>query len=60
MSGPVHFTAEGLAQEALRMQQKLSAGIDTLRNVDEVDYGATARQSSGRRRQMLADENSLR
>ncbi|HJR72691.1 MAG TPA: class III poly(R)-hydroxyalkanoic acid synthase subunit PhaC [Luteimonas sp.] len=44
MSGPVHFTAEGLAQEALRMQQKLSAGVDTLRNVDEVDYGATARQ----------------
>lgn len=44
MSGPVHFTAEGLAQEALRMQQKLSAGVDTLRNVDDVDYGATARQ----------------
>lgn len=44
MSGPVHFTAEGLAQEALQLQQKLSAGVDTLRNVDEVEYGATTRQ----------------
>lgn len=44
MSGPVHFTAEGLAQEALQLQQKLAAGVDTLRNVDEVDYGATTRQ----------------
>ncbi|TKR33076.1 class III poly(R)-hydroxyalkanoic acid synthase subunit PhaC [Luteimonas gilva] len=44
MTGPVHFSAEGLAQEALQMQQKLAAGVDTLRNVDEVDYGATTRQ----------------
>lgn len=44
MSGPVHFTAEGLAQEALQLQQKLAAGVDTLRNVDEVEYGATTRQ----------------
>lgn len=44
MSGPVHFTAEGLAQEALHLQQKLAAGVDTLRNVDEVEYGATTRQ----------------
>ena len=44
MSGPIHFTAEGLAQEALQLQQKLAAGVNTLRNVDEVEYGATTRQ----------------
>ncbi len=44
MTGPIHFSAEGLAQEALQMQQKLAAGVETWRNVDEVDYGATTRQ----------------
>lgn len=44
MNGPISFTADTLAHESLRMQQKLAAGVETLRNVDEVEYGATAKQ----------------
>jgi len=36
-------TAQALAEEALKLQSKLGAGIDTLRNLGEVTYGATAR-----------------
>ena len=42
--GPFSFNAETLAQEAMQMQAKLRAGLDTLRDVDDVNYGATARE----------------
>lgn len=44
MTGPIQFTAESLAQEAMRTQAKLRAGLDTLREVDDVDYGATRKE----------------
>ena len=44
MTGPLKLTPEELAQEALRMQSKLAAGLETLREVDNFDYGSTARQ----------------
>jgi polyhydroxyalkanoate synthase len=44
MNGPFRFTADALAHEAWQLQQKLAAGVDTLRKVDDVEYGATARQ----------------
>ena len=44
MPSPLKLTPEELAQEALRMQSKLAAGLETLREVDNFDYGSTARQ----------------
>lgn len=44
MNGPLNFSADGLAHEAMQVQQKLAAGVETLRNVDEVEYGATTKQ----------------
>ena len=44
MHGPLDITAENLAIEAMRMQAKLGAGLDTLRQVDDVNYGATQKQ----------------
>ena len=44
MTGPLKLTPEELAQEALRMQSKLAAGLETLREVDDFDYGATSKQ----------------
>jgi polyhydroxyalkanoate synthase len=44
MNGPLNITADKLAQEAVTLQQKLGAGLNTLREVDDVDYGATKRQ----------------
>ncbi|MEI2430178.1 MULTISPECIES: class III poly(R)-hydroxyalkanoic acid synthase subunit PhaC [Lysobacter] len=44
MTAPINFTAESLAQEAMTAQRKLSAGLDTLHEVDDIDYGATARE----------------
>lgn len=44
MFGPLNLTPQALAEEALRMQQKLGAGLRTLREVDDVDYGATRRE----------------
>lgn len=44
MNGPLNFGADALANESLQMQGKLAAGIETLRKVDEVDYGATERE----------------
>lgn len=44
MSGPLDITAEQLAADALQLQQKLGAGLRTLREVGDVDYGATTRQ----------------
>ena len=44
MTAPINFTAESLAQEALNAQRKLGAGLETLQEVDNIDYGATARE----------------
>lgn len=44
MKGPLNLSADALAQEALLAQQKLAAGLRTLPEVEDVDYGATARQ----------------
>ena len=44
MNGPLNFTAEALAQEASTLVQKLSAGLHTLPEVDDVHYGATQKQ----------------
>jgi len=43
MNGPFDFSPEALAREAMRMQAKLGAGLGTLREVEDVAYGATER-----------------
>ncbi|MET0808713.1 MAG: class III poly(R)-hydroxyalkanoic acid synthase subunit PhaC [Pseudoxanthomonas sp.] len=44
MNGPLNFTPAALAQEAMTLQQKLSAGLRTLPEVEDVHYGATAKE----------------
>ena len=44
MDGPLDFTPETLADEAMKVQAKLGAGLETLRQVDDVEYGATAKE----------------
>ncbi len=44
MNGPLNFTAESLAEEAGKFQRKLEAGIGTLRGMDDVHFGVTARE----------------
>ncbi|MGY0504116.1 class III poly(R)-hydroxyalkanoic acid synthase subunit PhaC [Luteimonas sp. e5] len=44
MKSPLKLTPEELANEALRIQAKLAAGLETLREVDDFDYGATERE----------------
>ncbi|GAA4864553.1 class III poly(R)-hydroxyalkanoic acid synthase subunit PhaC [Luteimonas vadosa] len=44
MTGPLNFSPAKLAEEAARFQRKLGAGLQTLREVDDVDYGATDKQ----------------
>ena len=44
MTGPLNITAQSLAAEAGAMQRKLGAGIATLRGMDEVHFGVTARE----------------
>src|SRR5688500_2330506 len=44
MQGPLNITADRLASEAAGFQHKLGAGLQTLREVDDVDYGATEKQ----------------
>lgn len=44
MSSPLNITPEGLLHEAVVMQQKLSAGLRTLPEVEDVHYGATGKQ----------------
>lgn len=44
MTGPLNITVERLASEATRFQQKLGAGLETLREVGDFDYGATPRE----------------
>ena len=44
MNGPLNITPDALAQEAMTLQQKLSAGLRTLPEVEDVQYGATAKE----------------
>jgi len=44
MKGPLGFNADDLVQETLAMQRKLMEGLQMLPSVDDVDYGATARE----------------
>ncbi|HVR81277.1 MAG TPA: class III poly(R)-hydroxyalkanoic acid synthase subunit PhaC [Luteimonas sp.] len=44
MHGSINLTPQGLAEEAMQMQAKLGAGLGTLREVDDVTYGATTKQ----------------
>ncbi len=44
MQGPLNFSAQGLAAEAMQTHAKLGAGLNTLREVEDVDYGATNKQ----------------
>jgi polyhydroxyalkanoate synthase len=45
MYGPLKITPDKLAEEASRLQQKLGAGLKTLREVEDVDFGATAKDA---------------
>jgi polyhydroxyalkanoate synthase len=45
MYSPFKFTPATLAEEALKMQQKLGAGFKTLRDVEDVGYGATDKEA---------------
>jgi polyhydroxyalkanoate synthase len=45
MYGPLKLTPEKLAEEASRLQQKLAAGLKTLREVEDVHYGATEKEA---------------
>ncbi|RZA19455.1 MAG: class III poly(R)-hydroxyalkanoic acid synthase subunit PhaC [Lysobacteraceae bacterium] len=42
--GPLNITAESLAEEAGRIQRKLEAGMGTLRSMNDVHFGVTARE----------------
>ncbi|MGG6461210.1 class III poly(R)-hydroxyalkanoic acid synthase subunit PhaC [Solilutibacter silvestris] len=42
--GPLNFTPEALVEETIGMQSKLGAGLGTLRDVGDYDYGATERE----------------
>ncbi|MGO1720381.1 MAG: class III poly(R)-hydroxyalkanoic acid synthase subunit PhaC, partial [Luteimonas sp.] len=44
MNGPLNIGIDRVAQDATRFQQKLGAGLQTLREVGDFDYGATAKQ----------------
>ncbi|PIQ37626.1 MAG: class III poly(R)-hydroxyalkanoic acid synthase subunit PhaC [Lysobacterales bacterium CG17_big_fil_post_rev_8_21_14_2_50_64_11] len=43
MSGPIRISPEALAFEAQTVQRKLSAGLSTLRQLGDTQYGATAK-----------------
>ncbi|MFN3701972.1 class III poly(R)-hydroxyalkanoic acid synthase subunit PhaC [Thermomonas sp.] len=44
MIGPLNITFESLVEDAARLQRKLSASLDTLRDLDDVHYGVTPRE----------------
>jgi polyhydroxyalkanoate synthase subunit PhaC len=44
IANPFGFDPQSLAAEAADFQRRLAAGLETLRQVDDVDYGATPRQ----------------
>lgn len=43
--GPLNFSVQGLVAEAMQAQAKLGAGLNTLREVDDVQYGATRKEA---------------
>ncbi len=45
MYGPLNITPLALAQEAQRLQQKLAAGLETLRQIGDTRYGATDKEA---------------
>jgi len=45
MYGPLNLSPDKLAHEAMTMQRKLAAGLTTLRNLDDVHYGATDKEA---------------
>ncbi len=45
MFGPLNLTPERIVEEAQRMQQKLAAGLETLKQVGNHDFGLTPRES---------------
>ena len=44
MTGPLSITVESLAEEAGQFQRKLGAGLGTLREMEDVHFGATDRE----------------
>ena len=44
MHGPLNIGIDRLAQEAARVQQQLGAGLKTLREIGDYDFGDTAKQ----------------
>jgi len=44
MNGPLDISLDHLVREAEKFQQKLEAGLRTLQEVGDIDYGATARE----------------
>ena len=44
MNGPLNISPQVLAQEAITLQQKLAAGLQTLPEVEDVHYGATRKE----------------
>jgi len=44
MNVPLNIRLDSLLEEANRFQQKLEAGLRTLQDVDQVDYGASERE----------------
>jgi polyhydroxyalkanoate synthase len=45
MYGPLNLSPDKLAHEAMTMQRKLTAGLTTLRSLDDVHYGATEKEA---------------
>ncbi len=45
MYGPLNLTPDKLAEEAASLHNKLAAGIKTLHQVDDVEYGATRKEA---------------
>ncbi len=44
LHSPIAFTPDALAREAMQLQSKLRAGLETLPKVEDIDYGATERE----------------
>lgn len=44
MHGPLNITADRLASEAAGFHRELGVGLQTLREVEQFDYGATEKQ----------------
>jgi len=45
MNGPLNISIDSLVGEAAKFQQKLEAGLRTLQEVEDVNYGASAREA---------------